>query len=128
LEVVKDIPEKGMHFSILKEQIKAFYNNEFWKVKQFHATSFFPNDVAEYSKKFGKIELNFFLIETKNVELQRAINNFISSRTPYSIKIFTTNAKLSSYADQAGNLIQSPHDYMTRDVREYIENENSLEF
>lgn len=119
-EVVKDIPEKGMHYSILKEQIKAFYQNDFWKVKQFHATSFFPNDVADYSKKFGKIEVNFFLVDNESVVLQQAINNFISSRAPYSVKVFATNERLASYYDQAGNIIQSPHDYMTRDVNKFI--------
>ena len=119
-QVLKDIPEKGMHYSVVKEQIKAYLENQFWRVKQLHATSFFPGDVADYAKKFGRIELNIFLVDTQSKAIQRAINNFICSRTPYSIKLFTTNARLPSYQDQAGNLMQAPHDYMNVDVNKYI--------
>lgn len=119
-EVLKNIPAKGAPYGVVKEQIKAFYNNEFWKVKQYHATSFFPSDVRDFHKNYKRLEVNFFLIDSQNKDLQKAINNFISAREPYSVKIFTTNERFSTYYDQGGNLIQSPHDFMTRDVSKSI--------
>ena len=120
-EVLKNIPEKSEEYDNITEQIKAFYGNDFLKVKQCYANSYFVSDVADFSKNNQKIELNFFLIELNSKTIQKAINNFISSRTPYSIKVFTTNSRLVTYYDQAGNLIQPPHDYMTRDVNRFIE-------
>ena len=125
-EVLKDIPQTMHKINDLNEQIKAFYENDFDKVKQFHAVSFFPSEVAEYSKQFKQIELNFFLYDIQSKTLQKAINNFISSREPFSVKIFT-NRFLASYYDQGGNIIQPPHDYMTRDVNKYIEVRDTFE-
>jgi len=119
-EVLKDIDEEHKSFYAMEEQLKAYYKNDFLKIKEYLTDSYLMSDIAEYSKKFKKIEINFFLYNTQNNVLQKAINNFISSRTPYSVKIFTTNKRLSSYYDQAGNLIQSPHDFMTRDVNKWF--------
>ncbi|MBQ9786005.1 MAG: hypothetical protein IJW25_00895, partial [Clostridia bacterium] len=121
-EILKDIPSKQMQLKELYNLIQAFYNSEFNKVKQYHSSSYFPYHADRYFRKFGAFEVNFFLVNTKNVYIQKAINNFISSRTPYSVKIFT-NTKLQSYQDEAGNIIQCPHDYMTRNVNEYIINQ-----
>ena len=119
-EVLNDIPAKGAQYAVVKQQIKAFHENEFWRVKQFHSTSFFPSAVRDYHKKYKEIELNFFLVNTENKDLQKAINNFISSREPYCVKIFTTNRKLPSYVDQGGNLIQPPHDYLSINANQFI--------
>ena len=119
-QVLKDVSEEGESYNRVCEQIKAFLQNEYSCVKQYHATSFFPYEIAEYSKRYGKIELNFFLIETQSKVIQKAINNFISSREPYSVKLFTTNSKLPSYVDQAGNYMQAPHDYMNVNVDKFI--------
>lgn len=120
-EVLRGYSPRLSSFCEVNEQIKAFMENDFNKVKHFHSTSFFPSDVADMKSEVGKFELNIFLLNTENVELQRAINNFISSRTSYSIKLFTNNPQLASYTDQSGNYIQSPHDFMTRDVNDYIQ-------
>ena len=69
-----------------------------------------------------KFELNIFLDNTQNIYLQQAINNFISSREPFSVKLFATQERLSTYCDQLGNFIQSPHDYMNMNVNKFIEN------
>lgn len=34
------------------------------------------------------------------------------------------NDRLVSYYDQAGNIIESPHDFMRRDVNKFIESES----
>ena len=62
-------------------------------------------------KKIGKIELNIFLSDAENVFLQRAINNYLAAREPYSIRVFSNKNKFPCYYDQSGNVIQAVHDY-----------------
>lgn len=129
-EVLKDIPEKGAPYAVVKQQIKAYYENEFWKVKQYHATSFFPSEVRNFHKNYKRLEVNFFLVDTENKELQKAINNFISAREPYCVKVFTTNKRLPSYVDEGGNLIQPPHDYLNINPNSFISfsEENTFDY
>ena len=64
------------------------------------------------------------LKDTKNKYIQQAVNVFIASREPYSVKIFTNNDRLVTYYDLNGNLIESPHDFMRRAVDMFAEFEN----
>lgn len=114
------------HVNMMEQGIKAIYENEFWKVKNYHKYAPYPTDILEWFKDNGRFEINFFLIDTKNKYIQRAINNFISQRAPYSVKVFTNNVRLPSYQDEAGNLIKPPHDYITMDVNKFIENEKEF--
>ena len=87
------------------------------------------NNVQDLMEAIGRIELNFFLYDIKDTYLQQAINSYIASRTPYSVKIFSTN-KLCTYYDLSGNFIECPHDYMTLSSKTIIQdaqNDNSLE-
>ena len=86
-----------------------------------------PYNITSRAKSIGDIELNIFVYGVFDKYTQQAINNFISSREPYSIKMFLID-KMSSMYDQLGNFIQSPHDYMTRDVGKYIELVDSDEY
>jgi len=113
-------------YQSLCEGVNNILNNDWQQVKRFHAICPMPNEVGEFSKKIEKIELCFFLIDVNNVYLQQSINTFIASREPYSVKIFTNNEKLPTYYNQTGDIIQSPHDYMTRNVRDYITYNNLL--
>ena len=81
--------EKQEIINFINSQISAFIQNDFQKVKQLHMQSFMPQDIKRIAKKIGKIELAFILEDMQNLHLQQAINIFISSREPYSIKIFT---------------------------------------
>ena len=105
----------------LNEQIDAFIRNDFKKVKEFHKQSYMPYDIKRIAKEIGKIELSFVLEDTQNTYLQQAINVFVSSREPYSVKIFTNNEILATYYDLNGNIIECPHDFMRRDVNKFIE-------
>ena len=125
-EMLAGVEDKSLEYKATCGQIKAFLDNEFEKVKEYHSSAFYPSDVKECMKLAGKIELNFFLYNTQSKLLQQAINIFISSREPYSVKIFTTNDKLPTYYDQTGNIIQCPHDYMTRDVNKFIEQDDTI--
>ena len=105
----------------LQEQLAEFKNNNFERIKQNYLNGYMPYDVARKSRKLGqRIELNIFLLDMDNIVLQQAINNFISSREPYSVKIFTNKKRLSTYYDTNGNLIECPHDFMRRDVNKFI--------
>lgn len=79
-------------------------------------------DIYDYIDAFGKIELDFFLKNFSDSHLQQAINNFVSSRMPISIKIFS-NGNLCSYFDQSGVFIEEPHDYMSVNVNDFVNNE-----
>ena len=111
----------------LELQIFSFFNNDLETVKNLHPLSFMPHDIKRLSKDLGRIELSFILNKTENKYIQQAINNFISSREPYSVKIFTNNKMLSSYYDQNGSLIECPHDFMRRDINSFLESENAVE-
>ncbi len=104
----------------VKSQIQAFMQGDSDRVRDMHGESLTPYDVRRLSRRVGKIEVDFILNGTRNKFLQQAINLFVSSREPYSVKIFTSSKSLPTYYDTSGNLIECPHDYMRRDVNEFI--------
>lgn len=120
-ELLNYLEQEKESIEFIEVQVNAFLNSDCEAVKHMHASSFMPHDVKRMAKELGKIELNFILDDTKNIYLQQAINLFISSREPYSVKIFTNNEKLATYYDLNGNIIECPHDFMRRDVGQFIE-------
>lgn len=121
LEILKGVSSEREEVRFLRQGIKAILHNDYLKVREFNINSPRPKSITNAVKRFGKIELNVILIDTKNTFLQRAINNFLSSREPYSIKIFTTNRYLPSYHDELGTLIECPHDYMRCNIKDYVQ-------
>lgn len=126
-ELFKGIDEK--QYLSLQSQLQNFKENDFKQIMQnYLGDCFMPFDVAEQSKKLGrKIELNIFLFNMDDLALQQAINTFVSCREPYSVKIFTNNERLTTYYDERGDLIQSPHDYINIDVKKFITIENNMQ-
>ncbi len=120
-EIVRNMPGKASYTHVLDLGIKDLLGGEMYKVKNFHTIAPFPHDVVDMANEAGGIEMDFFLMNTENKHLQRAINNFISARTPFSVKIFTNNEKLPSYMDQSGNYIECPHDYTNINIHNFIE-------
>lgn len=84
-----------------------------------------PYDIERLVRKIGKIEVNIFLTDIENNLLQQAINNYLTSRTPYSIKVFS-NKNLCTFYDQMGNILQPPHDFLVRDVNKFITLPNQI--
>ena len=125
-ELLKHHTDKEDIKNFVNAQITAFLHNDIASVRKMHANSFMPHDIKKLAKDIGKIELSFILYGTKNKLLQQSINIFVSSREPYSVKIFTNNEKLPTYYDLNGNLIECPHDFLKRDVNQFIE-ENDTE-
>ena len=106
---------------LLNKGVYAMINGDFEAFKELSSSMPLQFDIESLVRKIKKpTEINFFLENTKSVGLQRSINNFISSRNPYVVKMFTNTPHLSVYYDQAGHLIENPHDYMSRDVNQYI--------
>lgn len=126
-ELLKYKTQEHNSKEFVSQQITAFYQNNIEKVKGLHCKSFMPYDVNKIAKSLGKIELTFILEGTKNIYLQQAINVFVSSREPYSVKIITNNKNLATYYDLDGNIIECPHDFMRRDVNRFIEQSNFVE-
>ena len=120
-EVLEGEDARGLLYFVATDEIEAILNGDYLKYLETRSFSLIPSDIRDFQKEIGKIELNFFLEDTKNPMLQRAINIFIASREPYSIKVFTNNERLPSYSEQNGNFIECPHDYMRRDVNCFIE-------
>lgn len=124
-QILDDNNEKQ---TILKEAVSTIENGDFERAKQYHAKTPLIYDIDVASKiKNRKLELNIFLIDTQNIAIQQAINNLLSARLPFSIKIFTTNTTLPCYYDQAGNLVQFPHDYMVVKVNNFVREEQESE-
>ena len=126
-EVLDGEDARGLLYFVATDELDAILSGDYFKYLANRSFSLIPNDIRDFQKEIGKIELNFFLEDTKNPLLQRAINIFIASREPYSIKVFTNNERLPSYAEQNGNFIECPHDYMRRDVNSFVEYEEETE-
>ena len=88
--------------------------------KKFYFMAPFFEEIQSFTRQNGRIELDLLLDDTSNVFLQRAINIGLASRTPYSIKVFNTGKGfVSNYTDN-GQLVQDTHDYMSRNIGDYI--------
>lgn len=110
--------EEAKHYINL--QIDAFLRGDAEDVKKLHSYTFMPFDVRRMAKGLCGFELNFFLKGTQNQYLQQAVNLFVSAREPYCVKIFTNNERLATYYDTDGNIVQPPHDFMTRNVSDFV--------
>ena len=127
-EILKDVESGEDKIKILQNIISCILQGEYEKAKSNHSASPMPADIGMTLRRLCKAELCFFLEDTQNVFIQRAINNFVATReTNYKVKIFTTNNKLSTYLDQGGTKIENPHDYISPNVLDNLswnENEN----
>ena len=121
-----DYMEKDDHFATLDNTISILLSGDLDKAKKNHINCVTQEDIKDLKKKLGKFEINFFLIDTQNIPLQRAINNYIYSREPYSVKIFSTGL-LPSYTDEAKNFIESPHDYISININAFLEPQDEPE-
>lgn len=121
-EVLQDIIAEQDSYLQNQQVLFAFMLGDYESAKNMHGQSFMPHQVSQMSKKYGKIEVNFFLNNVSNIYIQQAINLFVSCREPYSVKIFTNLPHLCTYYDPQGNLIECPHDFMRRNVNNYILN------
>ena len=102
----------------LNSIIKAILNCNIAEIKKYHTICPMPFEITKEFKK-NNFELNFFIENINDKFLTQAINNFVSSREPYSVKIFTNN-NLSTYYDQLGNKIECPHDYINLNYQNFI--------
>ena len=126
LELLKDNSSEKSYHQELLENINNLNNGDTNFFKIFHLSAPMEYDLQQTIRKLRKIELNIFCIDNKNKFIQQAINNLISSRSPYSIKLFTTNSQLPTYYDQGGNLIESPHDYIQKNFKSLNPNSHQL--
>jgi hypothetical protein len=63
----------------------------------------------------------------QNEIFQQTINSIIFSRTPYSVKIFSDQKTLSTYAEPNGELIESLHDYLVASEKDMCECDETFE-
>ena len=103
--------------------LEAVENADKNAIMGYHSVAPMPYEITNFYRDIGPFELNFILEESQNVYVQQALNNFISSREPYSVKVFA-NGTLSTYLDQNKTPIENPHDYMKRNVQDFIERQN----
>jgi len=109
------------------EIIESVKENDFFRYNK-QRMEFVFYDCANYWQRYvGKIELNFFLKDTQNTLLQRALNGFLGRRDPFSIKVFTNNERLPSYRDICGTIVEYTHDYRQINMNNFIENEEEKE-
>ncbi len=80
-------------------------------------------DISNFVEKNGRHEIVFILRDMKDRRLQQAVNNFLSERSRYVVKVFS-DSNLASCLDEGGNLVQCPHDYVSINIKHFIENEN----
>ena len=114
LQEVHKYTENQAELDSIKQDINNALSQNRDKILSFIQNSPIPYFLERKLTQSGKIEINIFLQDMQNKHLQQAINSYLSSRSPYSIKLFTNEKFLCTYYDLAGNIIQSPHDYMLR--------------
>lgn len=129
-ELVKDTSDAESYQNFLDKGLDMILSGNFDLAKDYHSFCPMPFDVSKMIKKIGKIELNVFLADAENVYIQRALNNHISAREPYSIRVFSNKNFFTCYYDQAGNAIQEVHDFRVISLNrpnkiEEIENEDN---
>lgn len=112
----------GYSLKQIRDMQEDLYSGETKRLSNFISLSPMPSDLDCLIGKVGKVEINFILDNFKSVDLQKAINNLLSARTPYSVRVFTSAKNLSTYYDQLGNLIQSPHDYLNINISKFMNN------
>ena len=119
IELLKDNTKYVGKCKNLERSLNSILTGDIDNAIGFHCEAPIPAEIIDLSNRVGKIELNIFMENTKNIYFQQVINTFISMRTPFSIKLFTNNEKLTTYYDQSGCLIECPHDFMRRQVTNY---------
>ena len=100
--------------------LEAVENADKNAIMGYHSVAPMPYEITNFYRDIGPFELNFILEKSQNVYVQQALNNFISAREPFSVKIFSTKT-LPTYLDQNKTAIENPHDYMKRNVQDFIE-------
>ena len=110
-ELTKDSAENQTYQDFLEKGLDMILSGDSQIAKEYHSFCPMPLELTKMIKNNLPIVLNIFLTDANNVYLQRAINNYLGAREPYSIRVFTNQKKLTSYYDQMGNAIQPIHDY-----------------
>lgn len=118
-ELVKKTEDIG-DLKQIEQHINAFRNGDIDSAIDYHFEAPLPQHIIYLIQAFKKTEIDFFLYNTENKILQSAINNFLSMRTPYSIKVFTNKERLPSYYAESGTPIECPHDFINLNVYDFI--------
>ncbi len=120
LQIMKKFNVKETKFGTSIQEIQKGLNilefGNFDDAKNYYTNAPMAFEVSKAIRKQQRAELNVFLFNTKNKYLQLAINKYLASREPYSIKVFT-DSKLPTYYTHDGQFIQSPHDYLLYDLK-----------
>ncbi len=106
--------------SVVGRQLRAFDCGDYETLAKLHAQSPMMHDIIDAIKECGTKEIVIILTDTQNKTLQQAVNNLVSSRLPCSVKIFTNQARLATYFDEGGTVIECPHDFMRRNANDFI--------
>lgn len=105
---------------ICNKFLDACQRGDFEGVKQLYTKAPMQYQVAYFVRKYGRLEMDFFLCDTQNKYIQRAINNFLSAREPYCVKVFSNTNLLPSYITSNGQRVESPHDYIDMNINNFL--------
>lgn len=113
--------EDGLTKEIINQQLDEYLNGKLENAHANHANCADSWQIAKEILRHGKVELNIFLENTQNKDLQRAINSYIATYNPFHTKLFTTDKKLPTYESFAfNNYICAPHDFLEVDTNGHI--------
>ena len=59
-----------------------------------------------------------------NRDLQMSVNQYLTQHSPFNVKLFTKDSRLSSMFTHNGLLMQAVHDFDYLDAKSYIDNRN----
>ena len=111
---------KDFDLDSLDNGIEMLVSGSVESAKKYYVQSPFIDQIEGFIKNLGKIELDIMLDNTRNVFLQKAINNSLSARSSYSVKIFNTKDRFVTPFTENGQLVEAIHDFSSRNVRDYV--------
>lgn len=117
-----NITYRGFSKEFLEGKINEYLSGDYTKVVNAYKNMPTAFDVSQLVKKISHFELNVFCVDINNKHVQMSINDYISSRLSYSIKLFTNSKCLATNYSSNGQFMQSPHDYLNIDVSKFILN------
>lgn len=124
LESCNNITEENTEIiAKLKNILKGFNSEDKNELISSYINSPLDLDIEDEIKKIPRTNIALFESDVNSNLMQSAINNYIGSRTRYSMKVFTNQPRLHNNYDTSGNLVSPIHDYRAIDLDKYLHNE-----
>ena len=115
--------EDLQNISLIEKLLENFHSQDINLIIDAYTNSPLDLDIENEIKRNPRTNIALFESDINSNLMQSAINNYIGSRTRYSMKVFTNQPRLHNNYDTSGNLVSPIHDYRAIDLDKYLHNE-----